>query len=287
MPRPRRPRAGGRGSCAPAAARSRAGRRSSSATISPSTSASPRRTSRQAGELGIRRRHVVAVAAHEADAAAVDAGEHADAVPLPLERPVRRARPAQRARRGEHRAHEDRLDLVRAALRIVGLVELGGRVRAARAPRRSRVSASRSRSRHPSSSRPTSRSRARLRRRAPVARPLVLHAMQQPVALLARRRSVRMSASRTRRPAVRRAAPCRVDDHLVVAPLLELVRAGVPDASSCPRRTRPWGWCPRTRRTPSGGPRSARRGGSARRRSGTPLGTAQLTSTPSCSRRKS
>ena len=53
-------------------------------------------------------------------------------------------------------------------------------------------------------------------------------------------------------------------------------RCPCPRASPCRRRTRPWGWCPRSRRTPPGGPPRA----TARRRTlGSrlgPLGTAQL-----------
>ena len=64
-------------------------------------------------------------------------------------------------------------------------------------------------------------------------------------------------------------------------------RCRCPTASPCRRRTRPWGSCPRSRRTPRGGPpRAPRAACSCGSRLG-PLGTAQLTSTPSSSSRRS
>ena len=53
-------------------------------------------------------------------------------------------------------------------------------------------------------------------------------------------------------------------DHLVVAELLRLVGAAVPDRHPCRRRTRPSGSRRRTRGTRAGGPRCARRAGSRR-----------------------
>ena len=117
------------------------------------------------------------------------------------------------------------------------------------------------------------------------ARGIRLHAVQEPARLLA----LALGADEGEPHAAQRSARAALgrEDDLVVAPLLELVAAVVPDRDRAAAVLAAAGSSLRTSRTPSGGPRSGPRGCCAGTSAGTPRGTAQLTSTPSRSSRKS
>ena len=174
-------------------------------------------------QLGVGDGDVDAVAAEQADGAVRDLGDRADAVPLHLERPLLGvAEHALGAGGGEHRRRQ---------------------LRNATLPDRRAG--------------PSDGFRFQSGPYSCTSSPL--HEVDQPVV----RRVAAAPAGVDQRVlagAVLLAVE-QCDDLLAVAPLLQLVGAGVPDRHLAAAVLAAPGWCPRTSRTPAGGPRSAPRGG--------------------------